>query len=520
MKAIKTKTSAVRCAIYTRKSTEEGLEQEFNSLDAQRESAEAYVKSQAHAGWKCLPERYEDGGYTGGNMDRPALRRLIADIESQKIDCVLVYKVDRLSRSLLDFARMMEIFEKHQISFVSITQQFNTATSMGRLVLNVLLSFAQFEREIISERTRDKIAATRRKGKWAGGMPLLGYDVDPTAKKLEVNPEEAVRVRAIFALFLEQESLQETLDAINQRQWLNKRWLTRKGRERGGRAFSRVRLRQLLGNPVYLGKVRYKKEVHAGEHKAIVDPETWNRVQAILAENRERGRCAASRHPSAALLQGLVRCTACQCTMTPSYAMTRGKRYAYYLCTAASKRGWASCPSKALAAGKIEHLVVERIRRIGSDPAVGRQILAQFEQFTHERIAQRQAEERELNGELEQIDRDMKKARTAKGSQSEERLADLQEQARAIGCRIESVHDDVTALRQQLTDAPGAIQTSGKLDPLWDTMSHEQYGRLIRMLVERVDYDGRTRKVVLAFHPAGIVRAAAELTCLAKEISK
>src|SRR5580692_7311870 len=197
----------VRCAIYTRKSTEEGLEQEFNSLDAQRESAEAFIRSQAHEGWTCLPNRYDDGGFTGGNMDRPALRHLMADLEAGQIDCVVVYKVDRLSRSLLDFARLIETFDRHQVAFVSVTQQFNTATSMGRLVLNVLLSFAQFEWEIISERTRDKIAATRRKGKWSGGHPLLGYDVDPQRFKLRVNEDEAARVRAIFALYLELESL-------------------------------------------------------------------------------------------------------------------------------------------------------------------------------------------------------------------------------------------------------------------------------------------------------------------------
>ncbi len=182
---------SVRCAVYTRKSTEEGLEQEFNSLDAQREAGEAYVRSQTGEGWALLPDRYDDGGFTGGNTDRPALQRLMADIEAGKVDCVVVYKVDRLSRSLLDFAGMMQTFEKHKVSFVSVTQQFNTATSMGRLVLNVLLSFAQFEREIISERTRDKIAATRRKGKWAGGHPLLGYDIEPQRYRLVVNHPEA-----------------------------------------------------------------------------------------------------------------------------------------------------------------------------------------------------------------------------------------------------------------------------------------------------------------------------------------
>src|SRR5215468_6189406 len=187
----------VRCAIYTRKSTDEGLQQEFNSLDAQREGGEAYIASQRHEGWSCLPDRYDDGGFSGGSMDRPALKRLLADIEAGRVDCVVVYKVDRLSRSLLDFSRLMETFDKHKVAFVSVTQQFNTATSMGRLVLNVLLSFAQFERELISERTRDKMSATRRKGKYAGGRVVLGYDVDRANRRLVVNPEEATRVKAL-----------------------------------------------------------------------------------------------------------------------------------------------------------------------------------------------------------------------------------------------------------------------------------------------------------------------------------
>lgn len=195
---------AIRCAIYTRKSTEEGLQQEFNSLDAQRDAGEAYIKSQQHEGWVCLPTKYGDGGYTGANIERPALRQLIADIEAGKVQCVVEYKVDRLSRSLLDFARIMEVFVGHKVSFVSVTQAFNTATSMGWLILNVLLSFAQFEREMISERTRDKIAAARRKGRWSGGMPVLGYNVVDT--KLVVDPNEAPMVRQIFELYRERQT--------------------------------------------------------------------------------------------------------------------------------------------------------------------------------------------------------------------------------------------------------------------------------------------------------------------------
>src|SRR5437588_2670516 len=230
MKATPPETlSIVRCGIYTRKSTEEGLEQEFNSLDAQREASQAYIASQKNEGWTCLEARYDDGGVTGGNMDRPALQRLLADIGAGQVDAIIVYKLDRFSRSLLDFAKMMETLDRHQVAFVSITQQFSTGTSMGRLVLNVLLSFAQFEREIIAERTRDKIAATRRKGKWTGGTPILGYDVDPQANRLQVNAQEAERVRAIFALALAQQALVPVVEELERRRWVNKRWRTNAG---------------------------------------------------------------------------------------------------------------------------------------------------------------------------------------------------------------------------------------------------------------------------------------------------
>src|SRR6266567_8005691 len=217
-------TKTVRCAIYTRKSTEEGLQQEFNSLDAQREASEAFVASQKHEGWQVVTEHFNDGGYTGGNMDRPALKRLLAAVDARSVDCIVVYKVDRLSRSLLDFARIIEILDRNGVSFVAVTQQFNTTSSLGRLTLNILLSFAQFEREIISERTRDKMAAARKKGKWMGGVPVLGYDVAPQGGRLVVNTQEAERVRAIFALYLEYRSVEQVLAAVQAQSWRNKSW--------------------------------------------------------------------------------------------------------------------------------------------------------------------------------------------------------------------------------------------------------------------------------------------------------
>jgi site-specific DNA recombinase len=353
--------AALRCAIYTRKSTEEGLDQDFNSLDAQRESAEAFIKSQAAEGWTCLPEHYNDGGFTGGNMERPALKRLLADVEAGRVDIVVTYKVDRLSRSLLDFARIMAVFDARGVSFVSVTQQFSTTSSMGRLTLNILLSFAQFEREIISERTRDKMAATRRKGKWSGGAPVLGYDVDARAKRLVVNKEESDRVRAIFGLYLEHRALLPVVRELDRRGWRGKAWTTRKGQRRGGRVIIKTRLQEMLTNPLYAGRVRYRGELFAGEQPALVNAETWQSVQDRLAENRRAARQDRANHPHA-LLAGLLRCRPCGCAMTPARVVKRGGRhYAYYVCTRAQTRGWATCPSKSVSAPTLERFVLQQL---------------------------------------------------------------------------------------------------------------------------------------------------------------
>ena len=296
----------------------------------------------------------------------------------------MVYKVDRLSRSLLDFARMMETFEKHRVSFVSVTQQFNTASSMGRLILNVLLSFAQFEREMISERTRDKIAAARRKGKWVGGMPLLGYDVVDT--KLVVEPDEAEQVRQIFALYLDHDGLIPVVEELERRGWRTKRWTTRKGPQRGGRPFDKNSLWHLLTNITYIGKLRYKDEVHDGEHEAIIGDDLWQRVQSKLQRNGRTGG-AAVRNRFGAILKGLIHCVPCGCAMSPTHATKDGtKRYRYYVCQSAQKRGWQSCPSQSIPAGEIERFVVEQIKGIGRDPRLVAETVRQAHAQVKDRV--------------------------------------------------------------------------------------------------------------------------------------
>jgi len=302
----------VRCAIYARKSTEEGLSQPFNSLDAQRESAEAYISSQRQMGWTALERRYEDGGYTGANLERPALRALMEDIESGQVDCVVVYKVDRLSRSLLDFARLIGIFEEHGVSLVSVTQQMNTTDSLGRLTLNILLSFAQFERELIAERTRDKMRAARRKGRWLGGQPILGYDVDAEGGGLKLNAEEAQRVRWVFQEIAEGKSAEEVLDGLSGRGWRTKQWISRSGRQHAGRAFEESDLARLVQNVTYLGKLRDGDQTYPGEHAGIVDVELWERANAAIsrwctsARADRRNRLQSSMAARAAQVAGMA----------------------------------------------------------------------------------------------------------------------------------------------------------------------------------------------------------------------
>lgn len=293
----------LRVAIYTRKSSEQGLEQEFNSLHAQREACEAYIASQRELGWRPLPARYDDGGLSGGSMERPALQCLLNDVRARRVDVVVVYKIDRLTRSLMDFSKIVAVFDEHAVSFVSVTQQFNTATSMGRLTLNMLLSFAQFEREVTAERIRDKFAASKAKGMWMGGVVPLGYEVKD--RKLIVNKAEARSVRWLFDTYLELGSVIRLRDAAEQQGIRSKRRTYKSGRNLGGKPLTRGHLHAILINPLYAGKIAYKGKIHNGQHAAIIDQETFDRVQALLKENSVR-RLASNNFSQPHLLTGML----------------------------------------------------------------------------------------------------------------------------------------------------------------------------------------------------------------------
>jgi site-specific DNA recombinase len=434
----------VRCAIYTRKSTEEGLDQDFNSLDAQRESGEAFILSQKSEGCVTLAKRYDDGGYSGSHMDRPALKELLADVETGKVNCIVVYKVDRLTRNIHDFSKILDVLLKHNVTFVSVTQQFNTTTSIGRLTLNMLLSFAQFERETIAERTRDKMHAARRKGKWIGGNPVLGYDVAPKGGALVVNTEEAKRVREIFRLYLEHGSLIPVVEELDRRGCLMKGWTSRAGRTRGGARFNRTTLYNLLTNVIYTGRVKFEGKLYDGEHERIIDDDLFNRVQEQLHRNgRSGGRTA--RNKIGGLLRGLVRCATCGAGMIHTYSQKRGTLYRYYVCVNAHQRGWNACQTKSVPAPLLEGAVVENVRRFAQQP--------------------------EMLSEM---------------------LRRIEEQRRESGAAT------------PMTDPADVRDALTRFEPLWDQLTAPEKERCIRALVSEVRYDGPTQMVTVGFRSEGI----------------
>lgn len=352
----------MRCAVYTRKSSEEGLDQEYNSIDAQRDAGHAYIASQRAEGWIPVADDYDDPAFSGGNMDRPGLKRLMADIEAGKIDVVVIYKIDRLTRSLADFSKMVEVFERQGVSFVSVTQQFNTTTSMGRLMLNVLLSFAQFEREVTGERIRDKIAASKRKGMWMGGVPPLGYDVEN--RRLIPNPQEAKLIRHIFTRFVELGSSTKLVKELKLDGVTSKAWTTQDGKVREGKPIDKGLVYKLLGNRTYLGELRHKEQWYQAEHLPIVDQPVWDSVHAILATNG-RSRANATRATTPFLLKGIVFGHDGR-ALTPwhSTKKTTGKRYRYYLPMRDLKEHAGASGLPRMPAAELESAVLDQLRNI------------------------------------------------------------------------------------------------------------------------------------------------------------
>ncbi len=431
----------VRCAIYCRKSNTEGLDGDFSSLDAQREACTSYIQSQTGLGWVLLPEQYSDGGFTAANTDRPGFQRLMADVEAGKIDAVIVYKIDRLSRSLRDFGRLMDVFEQHGVSFVSVTQRFDTSSSMGKLTLNILMSFAEFERDVTRERILDKIAGAKRKGKHCGGVPILGFTT--VDKKLVVVEEEAKLVRHIFQRFVETGSTTKLADELNRDGHRTKSWPTVTGRIIGGREWNKADLYKILNNVKYLGQVEHKGQTYPGEHAAIVPQKLWDDAHAILKENYAE-RVDRTRAETPALLRGVIKCGACSCAMGPTFTKKNGRVYRFYLCVSASKKGYKTCPVKSVAAGTIEKAVVDQLRAVFRTP---------------ELVAKTYREARLR--ETEELDR-----------------------LRGLG---DASSPDLRVLETHPVTEQDVIDAIERFDPVWDNLFPAEQARIVGLLVERVE---------------------------------
>ncbi|NLW84454.1 MAG: recombinase family protein [Phycisphaerae bacterium] len=497
----------IRCAIYTRKSTEENLGLDYNTLDAQRDACEAYIKSQKSLGWVCLPDQYDDGGYTGGNMDRPAFQQLMADVEDGKIDCIAIYKIDRLSRSLMDFAQIMEVLERKKVSLVSVTQQFNTTTSMGRLTLNILLSFAQFEREIISERTRDKIAASRRKGKWTGGHQVLGYDLQqkPGGNCLLVNQEESYQVQQIFKLYLESGSIMDTLRALREKGIMTKQYSTKTGNSRGGAPFDKTTLHRTLTNVTYLGKVRHKDQVYEGEHEAIIDADTFHQVQGMLKRNlRSGGKYSSNKYN--ALLKGLVRCKHCGSAMIHHFVQKPNKRYRYYVCLKAQKQGWDTCPSPALPAAELEQFIVDQIKVIGKDLAVLEDCIKKTQAHMQEQIERLKDARSEKQKLIQELSQQIGEAAAQVGfdGTAAGRIELCQQQIKDIQVEMASLNSEIVSIQRQMLNPDELVGNLESFEPLWDAMRPRQKEKLIHLLIKQIEWDSETDNIFIAFHQTNI----------------
>jgi site-specific DNA recombinase len=367
-----------RCAIYTRKSAEEGLDMEFNSLDAQREAGENYILSQKAKGWTCLPDRYDDGGFSGGNVNRPALERLLADCEKGLVDVIVVYKIDRLSRSICDFADLMKKFDRWNVSFCSVTQDINTATSSGRMMLNILVTFAQYEREIIGERIRDKLEATRKKGLWTGGVVAMGYRLED--HRLIPVPAEAEVVRRIFRRYVEVQSVKQVARELNEDGV----------KTRLGSVWNKPRVYRILNNPTYIGKISSGGKLYDGVHEGIVGQELWDKAHEFLEANTREVQDKTVRSTDVSPLKGLLRCGHCGGPMMPYTRTKKGKVYTYYRCVNDAKRAVPSCPVREIGAPVVEKMVFSQVSRAFASPGVlaalsaatgvpGHDILASFD---------------------------------------------------------------------------------------------------------------------------------------------
>jgi site-specific DNA recombinase len=490
----------VRVAIYCRKSVDKGNGGEFGSIEAQREAGEAYCVSQRGLGWQALPEHYDDLGYSGATTNRPAYQRLMADIEAERVDVVLVYKLDRMSRSQADVVRLLEFLDEHGVEIKSITQNFDTVTPMGRFGMGMISLVAQLEREQTAERVRDKIHASRRRGIWTGGRPLLGYDV--ADRKLVVNDAEAEVVRDIFAIYLQHGSLLAVVHECRRRGITNKSWVNQHGVRVEGGPLAKSTLRSLLSNPAYTGRLRADGELSPVGHAAIIDQQAFDAVQALLAEHGAPGRDRPRSNWNVPLL-GLLWCS-CGAAMTHSTTRRRGRTYSAFVCVRAQKEGAAACPGSRAPAPQMLAAVIERLRAIGRDPDVVARTLASCRAEMATAVARHDQERRQLRADRKRLTRE--RERLARDAPLASRLAE-----------VDAVLAAIDARESDLTDrGPGPIELDeadlraalARFDPIWEAMLPAEQARLLALLIDTVVYDARKGELAITFRPNGIRQLA------------
>ncbi len=485
-----------RCAVYARKSVEDGLEQEFNSLDAQREAGENYVASQKANGWILLPEHYDDGGFSGGNTHRPALQKLLNDVREGKVDLIVVYKIDRLSRSLLDFTELQGFFDKFGVSFVSVTQEINTSTSAGRMMLNILMSFAQYEREIIAERIRDKIAASKKRGIHCGGTPVLGYASAPVTKKLHIVPEEAEVVRKIFDLYDRVHSLAETVVQTNRLGYKTKIYVSAKGIRHGGKEWDTGSVHKLLINPLYAGYVKHYKVRYEGEHEAIVERSQWERIQATMKEHNNGAVTRISRSETTPL-RGIVFCGHCRSVLTPTYTRKRGKKYTYFFCQQHARNPEHQCPLRRIPSGELEEMILKLLSGVLQTPTLIRETLVAVKEGQEQKVSELRICEAELKEHMQRL-----KNGLIDGT------ADLNE-VKTTGDRLAAVRKDIRGYSFDVTenDIMAAMRDT---HALWHELFPAAKFELMKILISKVVV--YQDKIQLTINLEGLKRLVGELS--------
>jgi len=505
----------LRCAIYTRKSHEEGLEQEFNSLDAQRDAGEAYIESQKHQGWILLPDHYDDGGFSGGTMDRPALTRLLADIEAGKVDIVVVYKLDRLSRSLLDFIKMIERFNQQDVSFVSVTQQISTTDSTGRMMLNILMTFAQYEREATAERIRDKIAAAKKRGKYCGGMPVYGYDVDKESKKLVVNEAEAAVVRYIFRRYCEHGSARKLCFELNEQGYRTKAWTTQKGQQRGGNTWSTSSIYRTLNNRLYLGKIVYDGTDYPGEHEALIDQQAWDKVHRIFKESKS-DKVGVARAKSVAPLRGVIRCGHCKGPLSPTYTHRGNKSYSYYICLTDRAREVSTCPISRIPGNEIENAVFAQLAQILQTPTLIAKTFFALKDIRRDEQERLALQKEQLEIRIEQAMRNVDLVKTeATAPDSDPQVVAVSDDLEVLEKEFHRVSARFALLSKVDVSEADVSSAFRNMDSLWNDLFPEERNRLARLLVKKVEVFDHAIDLVLK--TKGLTALAAELAGLTSE---